>query len=149
MWSEFFTNEILLSSVVAMATAQLLKSLVHWKKDGVYDWRWLLRDAGMPSAHTATVTALTIAVYWIQGASDLFFVTLILAGITIRNVIGDKIFAEKTEHVINHFFTKLQHFFAGERVEWKHLIGHTLYEVVAGFIVGIAGAVAVHAWLMW
>lgn len=142
----FFANELLIASFAAMAMAQLLKSLIHWNKTGSYDWWWLLRDAGMPSAHTATVTALTFAVYWSQGATDLFYVTFVFAAITIRNVIGDKIFAEKTEHVINHFFTKLQHFFAGERVEWKHFIGHTLREVVAGFFVGLATALAVHAW---
>jgi len=137
------TNPILLSGFFASAVAQAIKSLVHLKKTGQYDWRWLFRDAGMPSAHTATVTAMTLAVYFDEGFSNLFFVSLILSSIVIRDVLGDKIFAEKTEDAINEFLSKIQHFFAGERVEWKHFIGHTIREVIAGFAVGVAVALIV------
>lgn len=140
---EIITNKLVVSAFCASCAAQVLKSLIHLRKTGTYDWRWLFRDAGMPSAHTATVTALTLAVFFEEGFSSLFFVTAIMASIVVRDVIGDKIFAEKTETHLNEIFKHMQEFFAGKQVEWKHFIGHTIREVVAGFFVGLIVALAV------
>lgn len=137
MLYEFFSQKLLIAPLLAAAVAQTIKMCLHWRRAGVWDWRWLFRDAGMPSAHTATVTALTFMVYTEERLTNLFFVTLIFSAIVIRNVIGDKIFAEKSEHALNELLQRIQHFFAGERVEWKHFIGHTIREVIAGFAVGV------------
>ncbi len=143
MLYEFFSNTLLIAPMLAAAMAQTIKMCLHWKRTGTWDWRWLVRDAGMPSAHTATVTALTFTIYTQERLTNLFYVTLIFSAIVIRNVIGDKIFAEKSEHALNELLQRIQHFFAGEKVEWKHFIGHSIREVVAGFIVGVVAWYAV------
>jgi len=137
MLIEILTNKIVLSAFFSAVIAQIIKSLIHLYKTGHYDWRWLFRDAGFPSAHTATVVSATLAVYLLEGVTNLTIICAIYAAITMRNVIGDKIFAEKQEKLINQIIIKIQQSLAGEKVEWKHLIGHTIREVVAGFILGI------------
>ena len=64
--------------------------------------------------------------------------------IIIRDVIGDKIFAEKQENIINEMVHKLQHMLKGHKVEWKHFIGHTINEVIAGFLLAVIITVVIH-----
>lgn len=132
MISILFSNPIVQSVFFAAAGAQFFKFLLHKKATGSWSWKSLFRDAGMPSTHTATVTALTICVFWIEGITTLSLAVLTFALVIIRDVIGDKIFAEKQENMINDLIHKLQDMLEGHRVEWKHFIGHTIGEVIAG-----------------
>ena len=137
MFLEIITSKIVICSFLGAAISQIIKFFINWFKTGQRDWYWLLRDAGMPSAHTATVTALTVSLMILEGITHLTLTAGVLSAIVIRNVIGDKIFAEKQENLINLIIDKIQQSLAGERVVWSHLIGHTIREVFAGFIVGL------------
>lgn len=88
----------------------------------------------MPSAHTAAVVALSLSVFITEGASNLAIVTGVLSTAVIIDVLGDKIFARHQEEKINTF---LKEILSGHAVHWKHLIGHTITEVLAGIALGI------------
>ncbi len=137
---ELIVHPIFLSVFWAVVLAQVLKTLLDIKQHRRFDWRWLFRGAGMPSSHTATVASLTTAVFLHEGVTTLFIVTLVFAGIVIRDVIGDKVFATHQENIINRFMQQLLHH---EKVQWNHLIGHTLVEVAAGLVLGVAVTLAV------
>ena len=128
----------------SVASAQILKWLIHYKRTREWDWRWLFRDAGMPSAHTATVTALSASVFLAEGVSTLSIAIFIVATIIIRDVIGDKIFATKQENVLNNVIKKIEHLLQGDQVEWRHFTGHTVTEVVAGFILALFITLLIH-----
>ncbi|MEK7607027.1 MAG: divergent PAP2 family protein [Patescibacteria group bacterium] len=132
VWSTFF----------AMFTAQCIKSLLSWKQDGHFHWRYIFLTAGMPSSHTAVVTALSTSLYLSEGPTHLFIVAGTLSLIVIRDVIGDKAFAQAQENIVNKIFDRITHG-QYEAARWNTLIGHTLKEVVAGFLLGIAVALAV------
>ena len=146
MFVEIITNPIVLASFFSAMAAQTLKLLIHWYKKREFDWRWLLRDAGMPSAHTATVTALTASLIISEGVTNLTIAVGVLSAIVIRNVIGDKIFAEKQENSINQIIEKIEQSLAGQKVVWSPLIGHTIKEVIVGFILGLVVALSVFEW---
>lgn len=137
MSPEFFTDKILLSALYSSVIAQVIKTAIDTWKNRRFNWRSLFRGAGMPSSHTATVVGLAMAVYLSEGFTHLFFVTLVLAAIVVRDVMGDKVFATHQEKIINDFLDDLSQ---GRPVQWKHLIGHTGVEVTAGIIVGLLTA---------
>lgn len=135
--SLIITNKIVLSCFAAMAIAQSIKSFLAWKKNGHFHWRYIFVAAGMPSSHTATVTALSFSLYLTEGVTNLFIAASVLGLIVIRDVIGDKAFAQQQEDMVNDIVHKItQGEF--EKIEWNILIGHTLKEVFAGFFLGVA-----------
>lgn len=138
----FIENPIVLSAFFSMLTAQLIKSLLAWRQDGRFHWRYIFLAAGMPSSHTATVTALSTSLYLTEGPTHLFFVAGTLSLVVIRDVIGDKAFAQAQENIINRMFDKITHG-QHEAARWNTLIGHTLKEVAAGFLLGIAVAILI------
>lgn len=133
-------NPIFLSVFVSVVSAQIIKTILDIITNKHFDWRSLLRGAGMPSSHTATVTSLTLAVYLIEGYTTVFLVTLILSIIVIRDVIGDKIFATHQENIMNRL---IQQIIRHEKVQWNHLIGHTLVEVFFGMLLAVCVTFAV------
>ncbi len=130
-------SAIVLSCFFSMIIAQMIKSLLAWKQEGSFHWRYIFLAAGMPSSHTATVTALSLSLYLSEGPSNLFFAVTALSLIVIRDVIGDKAFAQAQENIINRIFDKITRG-QFEAARWNTLIGHTLKEVLVGFLLGIA-----------
>ena len=55
---EILQNTCLISAVLAWAVAQLCKLLIELIAHHRLDWERLTGDGGMPSGHSATVTAL-------------------------------------------------------------------------------------------
>lgn len=135
-----FANKIVLSVTIAVFSAQILKTLIDYVKEGHFHWQSLFRGAGMPSSHTATVSALTLSVLLSEGFGTFFIITFFFSAIVIRDVIGDKVFAIHQERMINKLFQQmLKH----EKVEWHNLIGHTFTEVFAGLFLGLLVTVIV------
>ncbi|KAK9268472.1 hypothetical protein L1049_000223 [Liquidambar formosana] len=54
------SNLPLLSAFLSFALAQFLKLFTTWFKEKRWDTRRLLGSGGMPSSHSATVTALAV-----------------------------------------------------------------------------------------
>lgn len=140
MLLDALSDKIFLSALLSSVIAQSIKAALDAWRTRRFDWRSLFRGAGMPSSHTATVVGLSAAVWFAEGATHLFFVTLALSAIVVRDVMGDKVFAAHQEKIINEFFDDVSE---GRPVKWKHLIGHTGVEVAAGVFVGLAVAAAV------
>lgn len=132
---ELILNPIFQSVALSVIVAQLVKTIIDVVTHHHFDWRWLFRGAGMPSSHTATVVALALSVYFVEGLTTLFIITLVFAAIVVRDVIGDKVFATHQENIINRLIQQIVHH---EKVSWNHLIGHTLVEVFAGTLIAVA-----------
>lgn len=130
---DIISNPIFQATLGSSIVAQLLKTAFDYWRHKKFNWRSLFRGAGMPSSHTATVVGLVISVFVVEGVSNIFMIVLCLSSIVIRDVIGDKVFATHQENIINNIVQQLLHH---EKVQWNHLIGHTIVEVIAGAIVG-------------
>lgn len=133
----FITNPLLLSCIVSMTTSQVIKAFVAWRNNHNFHWRYLFISAGMPSSHTATVVALSLGTYLTQGPSVLLMIVLVLSSIVIRDVIGDKHFAQQQEDMVNAALHKISEN-KFEEVDWDMLIGHTFREVFAGAALAVA-----------
>ncbi|XP_031286609.1 uncharacterized protein LOC116145296 isoform X3 [Pistacia vera] len=74
------SNVPLLSAFLAFSLAQFLKLFTTWYKEKRWDPRRLVRSGGMPSSHSATVSALAVAIGFQEGSGgSAFAVAVVLA----------------------------------------------------------------------
>ena len=55
---QIFDNHLLVNSLIAWAVAQIIKTLIYAAIHRKLDLQRLFGDGGMPSGHSATVTAM-------------------------------------------------------------------------------------------
>ena len=130
-------NRHLLAVAVAWSAAQILKPIIYWAVNRKWDWRWFLTAGGMPSAHSAAVSALTIATALIDGlGSTAFAIAFVTAVVVLYDAAGVRRSAGQQAHVLNQILEEL---FSGRPIAEEHLrelIGHTPFEVLAGALLG-------------
>jgi acid phosphatase family membrane protein YuiD len=111
--------------------------LVHEKR---LDWTFFLNSGGMPSAHTATVTALATAIAMTYGMGSVnFSIAAVLAVIVMYDAAGVRQSVGKHSAILNLIIKEFT--FKTTRLErekdLREFIGHTPFQVFVGAIVGI------------
>ncbi|KAF9669543.1 hypothetical protein SADUNF_Sadunf14G0118400 [Salix dunnii] len=87
-------NLPLLSAFLACALAQFLKLFTTWYKEKRWDSKRMLDSGGMPSSHSATVTALAVAVGLQEGSgSPAFAIVVVLACVVMYDASGVRLHA--------------------------------------------------------
>lgn len=71
-------NRILIAAVLAWTAAQVIKAVLYGLIHHHFDWRRLLGDGGMPSTHSATVTAAATACGLMNGLDSAIFALAVL-----------------------------------------------------------------------
>ncbi len=124
----------LLAPVLAWLVAQGLKYLLTLRKDGaqLYD---LVASGGMPSSHTATIVALSTAIFQeTGGASPLFALSALVSFIVMYDAIGVRRTTGEQTQIIKKLSAK-----AGVSARPLHgARGHQPLEVAAGAVLGVA-----------
>lgn len=134
---DLFTNRMLLAGVVAWLTAQVLKTIIYALIHKKIDFKRLVGDGGMPSGHSATVSAVSTMCALTCGAgSPVFAVSFILAIITCHDAMNSRQEIGKQAAVLNKLISDM---LSGEAPEivLEELVGHTRSQVCAGIILGI------------
>ncbi|PAO68638.1 divergent PAP2 family protein [Bacillus sp. X2(2017)] len=146
---ELLTNFPLLSSLVAIIFAQVIKVPIQYIVSRKLDWSLVTSTGGMPSSHSAAVTALSTGVALEHGlGSSLFAVSAIFAVITMFDATGVRRHAGEQATVINklvidfnRFVNEAKDFPKAEEKEkqkkLKELLGHQPIEVFFGGLTGI------------
>uniref|UniRef100_A0A453C9G8 Uncharacterized protein n=1 Tax=Aegilops tauschii subsp. strangulata TaxID=200361 RepID=A0A453C9G8_AEGTS len=112
-------------------------------KEKRWDARQFIASGGMPSSHSATVTALAVSVGIQEGFRSATFATsVILACVVMHDAFGVRLHAGKQAEVLNQIVYELpiEHPLA-ETKPLREILGHTVPQVVAGCILGILTAV--------
>ncbi|MEM9161472.1 MAG: divergent PAP2 family protein [Cyanobacteria bacterium P01_F01_bin.4] len=136
-FSDIFQNHVLVVALVACLIAQALKvvvELIHHRK---LNFRVLVETGGMPSAHSALVTALAFGIGQTIGwASPAFAVTLVFAIIVMYDAAGVRQAAGKQAKILNQIVDEMfnEQDFQEDRL--KELLGHTPVQVIAGSVLG-------------
>ncbi|WVZ86185.1 hypothetical protein U9M48_033013 [Paspalum notatum var. saurae] len=112
-------------------------------KDNRWDVRQLIASGGMPSSHSATVTALAVAVGIQEGFRSATFATaLVFAWVVMHDAFGVRLHAGKQAEVLNQIVFELpEEHPLSETKPLREILGHTVPQVVAGCILGILMAV--------
>ncbi len=135
---EAFSNPIVLCSLFAWFTAQILKVPLYYRVEHKLDWRRLIGSGGMPSSHSAMVIGLMLSVGFTQGFNTTEFgICMVLSLIVMYDAIGVRRETGTQATVINRILKDV--LINGKRIsdeELKELIGHTPFEVLGGILVG-------------
>ncbi|GLU06174.1 hypothetical protein SLE2022_232270 [Rubroshorea leprosula] len=141
--SSIITNYPLISAFVAFAVAQSSKFFTSWYTERQWNFKQLLGSGGMPSSHSATVSALATSIGLQEGFGGALFATsLILAFVVMYDATGVRLQAGRQAEVLNQIVYELpaEHPLAESR-PLRELLGHTPSQVLAGSLLGIVTAV--------
>lgn len=138
-FGDILDNSVLLVAVIACLIAQASKLVVELIKNRKFDVRVLVTTGGMPSAHSALVTALATGIGQTTGwASSEFAIATIFAIIVMYDAAGVRQAAGKQARILNQMIDELFHEnkeFNEDRL--KELLGHTPFQVIIGSILGV------------
>ncbi len=134
-----FNNHVLLVALIACFAAQALKLLIELIKNGKVSVSVLVTTGGMPSAHSALVTALAAGVGQTIGwDSPEFALATVFAIIVMYDAAGVRQAAGKQARILNQVIDEMfqdHPEIAAERL--KELLGHTPFQVIAGSALGV------------
>ncbi|WP_088006536.1 divergent PAP2 family protein [Indiicoccus explosivorum] len=146
---ELLSNSPLWLAFFAIFFAQFIKIPIYWMVTRELNWSLFTSTGGMPSSHSAAVTALTTAVAFEHGTgSTLFAVAAVFAVIVMFDATGVRFQAGQQAIIINQLRADVQLFLKESRnwsqkkeeekiIELKTLLGHLPSEVFMGALTGI------------
>ena len=144
---QILQNRILWSGVASWLIAQVLKAIVNIFITGKFSWERLFGDGGMPSGHSATVSAVMLSTGLYAGFdSAVFAVAAILAIIVMHDAMNVRLESGKQAHLLNvmaEMFEELTGTDLPNDKKLKELLGHTPLQVGCGCALGLVVAVAV------
>lgn len=144
MVNELLQNQILVCGCLGWGIAQILKMIIYAGINKKIDWKRLFGDGGMPSGHSATVTAMAVRSFLIYGAGSFeFAVTFMLAIIVMHDAMGVRQETGKQAKIIKDlasFMESLGRDITDEE-KLKEFVGHTPLQVTAGAIIGALVAI--------
>ncbi|CAL1407129.1 unnamed protein product [Linum trigynum] len=132
------SNLPLITAFLAFALAQFLKLFTTWFKEKRWDSKRMVDSGGMPSSHSATVTALAMAIGLQDGTgSPAFAIAVILACIVMYDASGIRLHAGRQAELLNQIVCEFppEHPLSSVR-PLRELLGHTPFQVVVGGILG-------------
>ena len=141
---ELFSNQIFLTATAGWLLAQVLKTLIHFILSKEFNAERLVGDGGMPSSHSATVSALATAVALECGlGSTEFAIAAMFAIVVMHDAMGVRretgIQAKLLNEIIQ-IFDDMGRKELSVNDKLKEFVGHTPLQVIIGSLLGIATA---------
>ena len=142
-----------ISAFLAGGGAQLLKFLINWWRTRNVELRYLKTSGGMPSSHSALVSALSTAVGLTDGFDSSvamiavgFGVIVLCDAATLRRAAGEH--ARLLNKIVNKLSVSEE--LKVEAAHQQEMLGHSGREVLAGVVYGIVTALVVcRIWDFW
>jgi acid phosphatase family membrane protein YuiD len=129
--------KLFLIPVIVLIISQFIKMVIEII-NGKFSWKNIGKYGGMPSSHTAFVVSLVTLAGLVDGINSLSFsITFVLATLIIRDATGLRHYLSNHSKVINLLIEKLPD---SEEIEFPHIeerLGHTTFQVLNGFILGL------------
>ena len=143
---KMFNNPVLLVPTCSWLLAQVLKTIVNAVMNKKMEWSRLVGDGGMPSGHSATVSALAAMVGFTVGFDSVAFaIAAVLAVVVMHDASGVRLETSKQAatiismvEVINDYLSESDTNIKTDKL--KVLVGHTPLQVLFGSLLGIATA---------
>jgi uncharacterized protein len=145
MFYDLITNWVMIVPLCAWVVAQVIKVLIAVAQGKGLDLSYFVSSGGMPSAHSAMVSALATAVAMTNGFGSTYFaIAITLALIVMYDAAGVRQSVGQQSVVLNRIIFELKRKERLEKIEGdlRELMGHTPFEVIVGGVLGV-----VFAWL--
>lgn len=143
-----FNNPVFIACIVASLLAQILKLPLEYLRTKKWDWSLIFGTGGMPSSHSAVVTAAAAGVgHYVGFDTPLFGLAFAIATVVIYDATNIRRQAGFHAQQINRIIEEI---FAGkvkpvdEFNELREVLGHSPGEAVGGIILGI-----IISWITW
>jgi hypothetical protein len=148
---DIINNPVLITSLAASFLAQILKLPLEYLRTKEWDWSLMLSTGGMPSSHSAMVTAAAAGIGHYMGFdTPAFGLAFAVAAVVIYDATNIRrqagFHAQQINRIINEFIqgkTKP----VKEFEELKEVLGHSPLEALGGIVLGILISIA--AWQIW
>ncbi|MEB3285738.1 MAG: divergent PAP2 family protein [Candidatus Sericytochromatia bacterium] len=138
-------HQALIAGALALSTAQMLKTFLHFVAERRVDFKVAVATGGMPSSHTALVVSVTATVAFVQGLNSMLFdVCTVFSAIVMYDATGLRQAAGRQAAVVNKMMDELWAERTVKEIRLKELLGHTKLEVLGGALYGALVAVFVH-----
>ncbi|WP_202080299.1 divergent PAP2 family protein [Caldalkalibacillus salinus] len=153
---ELFYNIPLWTSLTAILLAQFIKVPLYYFPNKSFNWGLIFSTGGMPSSHSAAVTALATAIGFDHGLdSPLFAIAAVFAIIVMFDAAGVRRHAGEQAVVLNKLVEEFNYIIHEmktwqdqtehvKRKKLKELLGHQPIEVLVGGLFGIVVAFIFH-----
>ncbi|MBD0379255.1 divergent PAP2 family protein [Paenibacillus sedimenti] len=140
-------NRALTTALIGIGTAQALKIPITYVKTKEWDWSQLIQTGGMPSSHSAGVSALAAYIALKRGLSAIdFAVSSVFGAVVMYDAMGIRRAAGEIAIEVNDLDEQVerlarQHpglYHARRRKALKERLGHLPIEVLGGALLGVA-----------
>ena len=132
-------NRVLLAAFIAWLVAQVSKTIYQLIRYRKLRFNRLVSSGGMPSSHSALVTALAASTGRVTGIDSVTFaIAFVLAAIVMYDAAGVRRAVSIQARILNLMIDEAFQGkpFAEKRL--RELIGHTPIQVIVGGLLGIA-----------
>ena len=141
-------NKVLIAGLTAWAFAQVIKIPLDFFRTRHWNWSLLLTTGGMPSSHSALMTAITLAIGLYYGFDHpTFALGVAITMIVTYDAAGVRQQAGIHAQRINLLFDELLRGHPINENELREVIGHSPLEVVGGIVLGLI--VPTVQWMIW
>jgi len=124
--------QVLVTAVAVQVFCQLFKLVYYSARDRKLTLAYLVTAGGIPSAHSAFVTALGVAIGLRNGFdSDVFAITFVFGAIVVYDAYRLRGHVQRHAQVINERILRP----AGEK-PLSEMVGHSIPEIVTGIVFG-------------
>jgi len=131
-------NPVLLSALLSWLIAQVLKVFFDLVFNKRMNWGLVFQAGGMPSSHSAMVSATAISAGLYYGFdSPVFSVAAVLAMIVIYDATGVRREAGRQAALINSIIEELSKGKFPPQGKLKEMLGHTPGEAFLGTVLGL------------
>ncbi|OGO11113.1 MAG: hypothetical protein A2Y93_12950 [Chloroflexi bacterium RBG_13_68_17] len=134
-----FHNQTLIASLTAWSLAQILKLPIEFMQTRKWNWALLLRAGGMPSSHSALVTAVAHSIGLTSGFdTPAFALAVALAMVVIYDATGIRRQAGRHAEIINAMVEDLVEGHPLRQEQLREVLGHSPMEALVGVVLGLA-----------
>lgn len=144
---QLLTNPYVVTAMSSWLIAQIIKIILNLIINKKLDFSRLFGDGGMPSGHSATVTALATFTALRNGPGSFeFAVCGILAIIVCNDATGVRLETEKQGRLLRELVEAFEELHDKDlpEVKLKKFVGHTPVQVLFGILLGFVNALLMH-----
>lgn len=142
---DLFSNQIFLTAATGWLLAQVLKTFIHFILAKEFNAERLVGDGGMPSSHSATVSALATAVALECGLDSVeFAIAAMFAIVVMHDAMGVRRETGIQAKLLNEIIQVFEDMGREEisvHDKLKEFVGHTPLQVIMGSLLGITTAI--------
>ncbi len=136
-----FNNHVLIFALTAWSLAQIVKVPLEYLHTRKWNWALFFRAGGMPSSHSALVTAVTHGIGLIYGFdTPAFALAFVIAMVVIYDATGIRRQAGKHAEIINAMINDLASGHPLREEQLRVVLGHTPMEALGGVLWGLGVA---------